>query len=186
MGKLTFITGGARSGKSTFGEKLAKEHGGAVTYIATAVPFDDGMKDRIAHHRQQRPAEWPTIEQYRDFENLGDMEAFQSAEVILLDCLTVLITNNMMDFNVDYDTISMDEFSAIEKAIQEQVMTVVDICVASDKETIIVANEVGLGLVPAYRMGNFFRDIAGRVNQMVAAKADAVYFTVSGIPMKIK
>ena len=80
----------------------------------------------------------------------------------------------------------MDEFSAIEKAIQEQVMTVVDICVASDKETIIVANEVGLGLVPAYRMGNFFRDIAGRVNQMVAAKADAVYFTVSGIPMKIK
>lgn len=186
MAALTFITGGARSGKSTFGEKLAADAGGKVTYIATAIPFDDGMKDRIAHHQERRPAEWATIERYRDFEVLADDPDFAAADVILLDCLTVLITNNMMDFDVDYDTVSMDEVAGIEAAVQKQVATALDICRDAGKETIVVANEVGLGLVPAYRMGNLFRDIAGRVNQMVAARADAVYFTVSGIPMKIK
>lgn len=179
-----FITGGARSGKSTYGEERAKAAGGKVTYIATAVPFDDGMKDRIRRHQSQRPAEWATIEQYRNFESLGENPDFVAAEVILLDCLTVLITNNMMDFKVDYDEISMETFAKIEAAIQAQVTEALNQC--AHKYTIVVANEVGLGLVPPYRMGNFFRDIAGRVNQMVAARADEVYFTVSGIPMQIK
>ena len=186
MGHLTFITGGARSGKSRYGEDRAKADGGQVTYIATAIPFDEGMKDRIAHHRASRPAEWPTIEQYRDFENLPDNPDFISADVILLDCLTVLTTNLMMDYDVDYDTVPIEKVWEIEKEILRQITVVIDVCMAADKETIIVANEVGLGLVPAYKMGSYFRDIAGRVNQMVAARADEVYFTVSGIPMRVK
>ena len=186
MGQLTFITGGARSGKSRYGEDRAKAAGGQVTYIATAIPFDEGMRDRIKHHRESRPAEWPTIEQYRDFENLSENPDFISADVILLDCLTVLTTNLMMDYDVDYDTVPIEKVWEIEKEILRQITVVLDVCKAYDKETIIVANEVGLGLVPAYKMGSYFRDIAGRVNQMVAARADEVYFTVSGIPMKIK
>lgn len=186
MGKMTFITGGARSGKSTFAEQLAKETKGIVTYIATAIPFDDGMKDRIKKHRQQRPAEWATIEKYRDFQDLKDHPDFIQADTILLDCLTVLITNQMMDFDADYDTISMAEFDDIENAIHDQIGVLLDVLEASDKEIIIVANELGLGLTPPYRLGSLFRDVAGRVNQRVAARADHVYFTVSGIPMKIK
>lgn len=186
MGKLTFITGGARSGKSQYGENLAKENGGKVTYIATAIPFDEGMRDRIKHHQQSRPAEWATIEQYRDFENLRENPAFIEADVILLDCLTVLTTNLMLDADMDFDMVPIEDVWVVEKEILRQITTVLDICKESDKEMIVVANEVGLGLVPAYKMGSYFRDIAGRVNQMVAARADAVYFTVSGIPMKIK
>ena len=186
MSNKTFITGGARSGKSTYAEQLAKTSSGKVTYIATAIPFDDGMKDRIKKHRQQRPSEWATIECYRDFESLTEHPDFLSADTILLDCLTILITNQMMDFNVDYEQISMDEFNRIESEIQKQIDTLLKILEDSDKEIIIVANELGLGLVPPYRMGRMYRDIAGRVNQKVAAWADHVYFTVSGIPMKIK
>lgn len=184
MGKLTFITGGARSGKSTFGESLAMKAEGPVVYIATAVAFDEGMKDRIKHHRERRPAEWKTIERYNNFEALPGDPGFAEAETVLLDCLTVLITNEMMDFDVDYDTVPMEKVWEIEEQIETQVMTALDAC--RDKNTIVVANEVGLGLVPAYRMGNLFRDIAGRINQHVAARADEVYFCVSGIPMKIK
>ncbi|MDD2415034.1 MAG: bifunctional adenosylcobinamide kinase/adenosylcobinamide-phosphate guanylyltransferase [Eubacteriaceae bacterium] len=184
MGHLTFITGGARSGKSTFGEELAADSRGPVAYIATAVPFDDGMKDRIRHHQARRPEDWTTIERYRDFEKLPEDPGFEAASTILLDCLTVLITNEMMDYDLDFDTIPAEKVWDIEKEIAAQVHTALDACV--DKNTIVVANEVGLGLVPAYRMGSFFRDIAGRINQKVAARADAVYFCVSGIPMKIK
>lgn len=186
MGKLTFITGGARSGKSRYGEELAKAAGGKVTYIATAIPFDEGMRDRIKHHQESRPAEWTTIEQYRDFENLTENPAFIGADVILLDCLTVLTTNLMMDAAEDYDSIPIEQVWKIEKMILAQITTVLDICRDAGKTLIVVANEVGLGLVPAYKMGSYFRDIAGRVNQMVAARADQVYFTVSGIPMQLK
>lgn len=184
MGHLTFITGGARSGKSTYGEKLAAESAGPVVYIATAVPFDDGMKDRIAHHRMRRPSDWATIERYRDFDAMAGDPAFTGARTVLLDCLTVLITNQMMDTGLDFDTVPASSVWNLEEAIAAQITTCLDLC--ADKETIVVANELGLGLVPAYRMGSFFRDIAGRINQMVAARADDVYFCVSGIPMKIK
>ena len=184
MGHLTFITGGARSGKSSFGEKLAMASGGNVVYIATAVGFDDGMKDRIKHHRERRPAEWTTIERYRDFKNLPDDPGFIDADTVLLDCLTVLITNQMMDTNIDFDTVPAEKVWDIEAEIKKDVETALDLM--GDKNVIVVANEVGLGLVPAYRMGSFFRDIAGRINQMMADRADEFYFCVSGVPMKVK
>lgn len=184
MGYLIFITGGARSGKSTYAEKLAKRSAKKVVYIATAIAFDDGMKDRIAKHQEQRPDHWGIIEQYKGFETMKDEPAFKKAEIVLFDCLTVMATNNMLDFPVDYDTCSMEQVAKIEKAIQKEVETLLEVC--QDKIMIIVSNEVGLGLVPAYKLGSYFRDIAGRMNQLVAGRADEAYLTVSGIPMKLK
>ncbi|HEY5557862.1 bifunctional adenosylcobinamide kinase/adenosylcobinamide-phosphate guanylyltransferase [Acetobacterium sp.] len=184
MGYLIFVTGGARSGKSTFAEKLAKEELTSVVYIATAIPFDDGMKDRIARHQEQRPALWETIEQYKNFETMKEDPAFKKAEIVLFDCLTVMATNNMLDFPIDYDTCSMDKVAEVEAAIKKEVETLLDVC--KDKMLILVSNEVGMGLVPAYKLGSYFRDIAGRMNQLVASRADEAYFTVSGIPMKLK
>jgi len=184
MGYLIFITGGARSGKSTYAEKLARQTSKPVVYIATAIAFDDGMKDRIARHKEQRPENWETIEQYKSFESMKEEPAFKNAEVVLFDCLTVMTTNNMLDFPVNYDTCSMDQVAEIEEAIKIEVETLLAVC--KDKTLIVVSNEVGLGLVPAYKLGSYFRDIAGRMNQLVASCADEAYFTVSGIPMKLK
>ncbi|MEF9919014.1 MAG: bifunctional adenosylcobinamide kinase/adenosylcobinamide-phosphate guanylyltransferase [Eubacterium sp.] len=186
MGSLVFVTGGARSGKSSFAEKAVKEVGVGkkIVYIATAIAFDDGMKDRIRRHRQQRPSEWKTIERYKDYKMMKTDPDFQEADVILFDCLTVMITNNMLDVDIDYDHCTMDEVAKIEDAIKLEVETLLDVC--AEKNLCIVSNELGMGLVPAYKLGNYFRDIAGRMNQLVASRADEVYFTVSGIPMKIK
>jgi len=184
MGKLTFITGGARSGKSHYAEKLAKESGEIVTYIATAIPFDEGMKARIKHHREQRPQEWETIEQYKNFSEIQNNQSFMKADVILLDCITIMVTNNMMDYDVDYDNCSMAVVEQVEAKIKKEIIELLKVC--QNKKLIIVSNELGMGLVPAYKMGNYFRDIAGRMNQYIAAQADDAYFTVSGIPIALK
>ncbi|WKY47426.1 bifunctional adenosylcobinamide kinase/adenosylcobinamide-phosphate guanylyltransferase [Eubacteriaceae bacterium ES3] len=184
MGKLIFVTGGARSGKSTFAEETAKAFNKEVAYIATAIAFDDGMKDRIKKHQAQRPSEWQTIEAYKDFEKLNNDSAFTEAQVLLFDCLTVMVTNNMLDQQVDYDNCTMETVGQIEDLIKQEVEKLLEVC--QDKTLVLVSNEVGMGLVPAYKLGSYFRDIAGRMNQLVAARADEVYFCVSGIPMKIK
>ena len=186
---ITLVTGGARSGKSRYAEKqvfVSEAAGRApVAYIATAIPFDDGMKDRIAHHQARRPARWATIEQYKDYRTLMQDPAFAEAETVLYDCLTVMITNQMMELEKDWDHISMARAGEVEDHILADVQDLLH-ALRTKKESYIVTNEVGMGLVPAYRMGNLFRDIAGRVNQMVAAEADRVVFCVSGIPMVIK
>lgn len=184
MGQLIFVTGGARSGKSTYAENLARESGQPVAYIATAIAFDDGMKDRITKHQAQRPNHWGTIEQYKNFETIAKNPIFEQAEIILFDCLTVMTTNNMLDFQVDYDSCTMEKVGEIEAAIKIEVEKLLDVC--QDKTLIVVSNEVGLGLVPAYKLGSYFRDIAGRMNQLVAGRADKAYLLVAGLPMKLK
>jgi len=184
MGHLIFVTGGARSGKSSYAENIAREAGKPVAYIATAIAFDDGMKDRIAKHQAQRPEQWGTIEQYKDFQTMTDNPIFEQAEIVLFDCLTVMTTNNMLDFPVDYDTCEMDKVAEIETAIKIEVEKLLDVC--QDKTLIVVSNEVGLGLVPAYKLGSYFRDIAGRMNQLVAGRADEAYLLVAGLPLKLK
>ena len=181
---LRFITGGARSGKSSFAEKLVRESPGTTVYIATAVPFDDGMRDRIAKHRQSRPAEWKTVERWKDFEELDGDAAFNEADNVLFDCVTVMITNQMMDSGLDFDSCTMDEVNALEIRIREDTARLLD--ALDQKNAVIVSNELGSGLVPAYRMGSLFRDIAGRINQEIAARADEVWLAVSGIPVRIK
>ncbi|SKC75779.1 bifunctional adenosylcobinamide kinase/adenosylcobinamide-phosphate guanylyltransferase [Maledivibacter halophilus] len=184
--KIILITGGARSGKSSFAEKLTAKLSENVAYIATALPFDDGMKDRIKKHRESRPNYWTTYEIYKDIYKYID-EISVKHDVILLDCITILVTNLMFEnSDLGWDDINMERASEIEEYIKEQVSLLIKKIRAVEINCVLVTNEVGLGIVPENRLSRIFRDIAGRINQFIAGNSDEVYFTVSGIPMKIK
>lgn len=184
--KLILITGGARSGKSSFAEKIVKNIGCKIAYIATAIPFDDGMKDRIKKHRETRPSDWDTFEKYVDVYKLI-REIAEKYDTILLDCITIMVTNLMLDnSNIDWDEISWDEIDNIEKGIKDQIILLIEEIRKHNINAVFVTNELGMGIVPENRLSRIFRDIAGRINQYIANKADEVYFTVSGIPLKIK
>jgi len=183
---IVYVTGGARSGKSQLAEDKVSELGQTIAYIATAIPFDDGMKDRIKKHQTSRPSAWLTIEQYKAFQTLRNLPAYQEADALIFDCITVMITNLMIDTGEDFDRLKMDEVNAIEKQITDEVKTLLKTVKEDQKHLVIVSNEVGMGLVPAYKMGSYFRDFQGRINQLLAKEADEVYFAVSGLPMKLK
>jgi adenosylcobinamide kinase/adenosylcobinamide-phosphate guanylyltransferase len=183
---VVLITGGARSGKSAFAEKLARESGLAVGYIATAAASDEDMRARIARHRAQRPAEWATFEMYRGFESLESDARFDACGLFLLDCLTTLATNHMMDSGLDFDTCDMAEVDKLEASIAAEVDALLNMMERRGKRLVVVTNEVGMGLVPAYRMGNLFRDIAGRLNAHVARRADEMWCMISGLPLRLK
>ncbi len=186
MSQIIYVTGGARSGKSRFAEEKVQTFGDNIVYIATAVPFDDGMKDRIKKHKESRPSSWNTVEAYEAFDLKLKEEVFKNCDGIIFDCVTVMVTNLMMAPNVDFETVDMQFVNELERGIQEEVDKLLKAVRTYDLNLVIVSNEVGMGLVPFYKMGNFFRDIAGRVNQRIASEADEVYFAVSGIPIKIK
>lgn len=184
MGQLTMITGGARSGKSTYAEILAKESNKKIAYVATSIPFDEGMKHRIQKHREQRPKDWYTIEEYREFHKVKELEEYQKSEFLLVDCITVMITNLMFYSGIDFDICTMEDVDMVENQIFNDVKQLISL--AEEKDMIVVTNELGMGLVPAFKFGNYFRDIAGRMNQYIASQSHNVYFVVSGIPMKLK
>ncbi|RKD22498.1 adenosylcobinamide kinase /adenosylcobinamide-phosphate guanylyltransferase [Caminicella sporogenes DSM 14501] len=184
--KIILITGGARSGKSSFAEKYVSEIGKKIAYIATAIPFDDGMKNRIKRHRESRPSEWTTFEMYRDIYKHIQKIA-KKHDTVLLDCMTIMITNLMFDnSNIDWDKVDWEEVDDIENDIKEQIVLLIDEVKKAEINMVIVTNELGMGIVPESRLSRIFRDIAGRMNQLIAGKADEVYFIVSGIPVKIK
>ncbi len=179
------MTGGARSGKSRFAEKKASDFGDRVLYIATAVAFDEEMKERIRRHRQQRPSDWETLEAYRDFEtSLPGLLAGRDA--VLLDCVTVMVSNILLQKAMDWEGISVEEINAVEKEVDSQVRSLLSIIKNAEIPFVLVTNELGMGVVPPYALGRAFRDIAGRVNQILAGEAEEVYLCVSGIPVKIK
>jgi adenosylcobinamide kinase/adenosylcobinamide-phosphate guanylyltransferase len=183
---LTFIIGGARSGKSSFAEMKANEYGKDVLYIASAVVTDEAMADRVKKHRDQRPKSWKTIEMYSDFKELSNHIEFNESEVVILDCITTLIGNFMHDSKIDFEKCCMDDVNRLEKKITEEVLCLVETCNKANKKLIIVSNEVGMGVVPSYYMGNYFRDISGRVNNRLGKECEFMYFIFSGIPIKLK
>lgn len=187
MGKLIYFTGGARSGKSNqaegyiFARKYTKK-----IYIATAIAFDDEMKLRVKKHQEQRGENWITIEGYKNLIEKIEPHKEKGA-VILLDCLTNLVSNLMiMEKEYDWDKLTNDEFLALEKSITDEVVSLLDYLKTLDMDTVIVSNELGMGLVPAYPLGRYFRDICGRINQIAAQYSKEAYFIASGIPMKLK
>lgn len=185
MGRLILITGGARSGKSGLAEEIAKKRGNNVLYIATAVGFDEEMKERIRRHRLERPASWYTVEAYRDFG--GILPALiEGRDAVLLDCVTNMVSNIMLEKAMDWDNLSPDEINEVEKEIEGQLESLLSIVRESEAPFIFVTNELGMGVVPASALGRAVRDIAGRANQKLARAADEVHFCVSGIPMRIK
>ncbi|AIS51523.1 bifunctional adenosylcobalamin biosynthesis protein CobU [Thermoanaerobacter kivui] len=182
--KLIMVTGGARSGKSEFAEELAlKEGGDNVLYIATSIPFDEEMKERIKRHKERRPPSWETKEAYK---NLYEVISKSSAKVVLIDCLTVMITNFLMEVDLMWEKANIEEIDKIESQIAAEVEKILKAKKVFKGDIILVTNEVGMGLVPEYKLGRIFRDIAGRMNKKVAEAADEVYLMVSGIPLKIK
>ena len=179
------VTGGARSGKSSFAEEKAKGLGTNILYIATAIAFDDEMKERIRRHRLQRPSSWETLEAFRDFGTVLP-ERLKGRDAVLLDCMTVMVSNIMLQKAMDWESLPTDEINKVEAEVSEQVEALLSIIKGADIPFILVTNELGMGVVPASALGRAARDIAGRANQQVARAADEVYFCVSGIPVKIK
>ena len=188
VGKMsvTFVIGGSRSGKSTFAELKAKEYSDKVLYIATAVITDQSMADRVKKHRQQRPASWQTLEMYSAFRNLINKNEFNNSQVILLDCITTMIGNFMVDSKLDFDNCRVEEVNLLEKKIANEVKELIDLSNQYNKKLIIVSNETGMGVVPPYYMGNYFRDISGRINNKIGQVSDYMYFIFSGMPIKLK
>ncbi len=185
MGRIILVTGGARSGKSRYAEQLAANSGGSIAYIATARAFDAEMADRIAQHRRQRPESWQTFEAPTCPSAILATEGAQYATV-LLDCLTVMITNRILTHAVDWDQPPIAQLHAVEADVMAEIEALVDATGRSGIQLIAVTNEVGYGIVPLSPLARFFRDCAGRVNQRMAAAAEAVFLVVSGIPVQIK
>jgi len=186
MGTIHLIIGGARSGKSTYAEKCANEASEKVLYLATAIVTDSDMAARIQRHRESRPQTWETIERFKGFEMLEVDHRFIEADVILLDCLTIMMTNLMFDEPIDYDLTTQEVVNTVEQKIWQEIEVLLEVVKANEKQLILVSNEVGMGLVPPYKLGNYFRDISGRMNQRVAAIADEVTFVAVGLPLKLK
>jgi adenosylcobinamide kinase/adenosylcobinamide-phosphate guanylyltransferase len=172
---LTFLIGGARSGKSTAAEALCL-HSPRVAYIATARRSDDEMRERIARHRHDRPAHWTTFEEPLAIVSLLQ-KLRQEYDVLLLDCLTVWLSNSLYHLR-------RHSPNEIENRVLEQLQEIT--ATAAGTHLIIVSNEVGAGIVPTTKVGRIFRDLQGLANQRVAAVADRVLMTVAGIPIQIK
>jgi adenosylcobinamide kinase/adenosylcobinamide-phosphate guanylyltransferase len=177
------VTGGARSGKSTFAEKLAAQlNDKQGIYIATAQIYDEEMRERILlhqEHRLQSGFNWITIEEpYEICKQLKKVsESDGDAPIVLVDCLTLWLSNWLLRYEHDPDkseklTTKIDELLEAASSCKGQVL--------------IVTNEVGSGIVPEYPLGRSFRDLAGKMNQRLAALCDQVFLVTAGIPVELK
>jgi len=166
--QLTFVLGGARSGKSAHAESLATASPAPWTYVATGQAFDTEMEERIAHHRDRRGEGWRTVEAPL---NLADaLQAVPEGRPVLLDCLTLWLTNHML----------------AESDLHAQTAQLLAVLAQPRGPWFVVSNEVGLGIVPENALARRFRDEAGRLNQQVAAIAGSVLFMAAGLPIKVK
>ena len=172
MGKITFIIGGARSGKSSFAAGLAGSIGRKVAFIATCQPLDSEMKKRIDQHRKNRPKHWQTFVAWTDLAPVLKKIAGRF-DCVLIDCLTLFVSNLLLS-------------GRSEKAAVTQIKQALTTLKMQKAQAIIVSNEVGLGIVPENKLARDFRDTAGRINQIVAQSADNVVFMTAGLPLKLK
>jgi len=170
--KLIFITGGCRSGKSQFALDFANRHFHKKLYLATCEALDEEMITRIEHHKKRRGSDWQTVE-----EPIKMTEAIRQRqsdmEVILLDCITLWLSNLLMRQESDHE-------------IMNEVSRLIETVTQGQTSFILVSNEVGMGIVPVEPLGRRFRDLSGIVNQKIAEVAQTVIFMVSGIPIFLK
>jgi adenosylcobinamide kinase/adenosylcobinamide-phosphate guanylyltransferase len=181
---LTLILGGARSGKSDYAERLASTMGERVVYVATAEALDDEMRARVANHQARRPREWITLEAPL---NVGaELERFAQVnelDVILLDCLTLLVSNAVISSSTDGLEPSGQTAWA---SVRAEVEALLAIHQQLGVNMLIVSNEVGLGVVPAFGLGRVYRDCLGWANQAIARIAGQVVLMVAGLPVDLR
>lgn len=177
---LTFVLGGARSGKSAFAERLAAQSGLPVTYIATAARSDEPeMRARIAYHRESRPVHWATLEVGRDLA-AALREVARDGHCVLVDCLPLWLAGWLCPPD------DHPEGSADDSQWQDVVDTLAATLVSLPGKTVVVSNEIGLGVIPMGSITRRYVDELGRLNQRVAALAPQVRFVVAGLPMAVK
>ena len=194
MAKIVLVTGGARSGKSAFAEEQLADRE-RVCYIATGLPREEDpeWQERIRLHQERRPASWTTQEQYA---GLADWLREQSHPVYLLDCATLLTSNRLFDLIAQHypdklelteeHFLSRQEQSFLLQLLEEEWQELLSTIRQTDAECWIVTDEVGLGIVPETRLGRFFRDVQGKINQLIAKEASEAYLVICGLAQQLK
>ncbi len=168
--RLSLVLGGVRAGKSSYAQQLAQA-GERVLFAATAEALDDDMSRRIRAHQDARPSEWDTLEEPLDI--VGSLAArLRRYDTVLLDCLTLWVSNLML--------------AETATDIPAETRRLLDLYQDGDASWIVVSNEVGLGIIAPTRLGRVYAEELGRVNQIVAAAADEVYFMAAGLPLSLK
>ena len=168
---LTVITGGARSGKSTLAQRIGESWRGEVCFVATATAGDDDMAERIARHRSERPDSWITIES--PIEVVSDVRTVSSGSLMIIDCLTMWVSNLVLQgFQIDKVEVAA---SNLGQFINQR-----------ESPTVVVTNEVGLGIVPDNDLARRYRDTLGRVNQLISQEAQLTLFASMGQVIKLK
>jgi adenosylcobinamide kinase/adenosylcobinamide-phosphate guanylyltransferase len=177
---MTFIVGGARSGKSEFAAQLADASGRAVLFVATMRELDDEIRARVAAHRTARPAHWRTIETpVSVIEALRD--GGRDGEFVIIDCVTAWISNLLLDALPDAEGATVGQVDAAMLDVRRTVSDLIAWARAFPGEVAVVSNEVGSGVVPAYALGRIFRDATGAANKALAAEADRALLGTSGL-----
>ncbi len=192
-GKIYFLLGGARSGKSEYAEQFANSLSKKVAYLATAVITDEEMEKRVLQHRKRRPSSWHTFEIESEIIDLLLMSGMvdkinaSGCEVLLIDCITNLLFRLAYKYNIEnLELIDNKLEKIIENEIASFFNNFLKLLKSARFDSIVVSNEVGLGIVPSYPFGRIFRDLMGVINKKIAASADEVYFFVAGLKQKLK
>ena len=173
MSKVTFILGGCRSGKSRYALQLAEASPGTKkVYVATCIPQDQEMEQRVARHRKDRGSEWETLESPLELAQTLK-EWSRNDHVLLVDCLTMWVSNLLMQ-------------NADPEQLRGHAQVLAGQLGSGAGQVILVSNEVGAGVVPDNALARTFRDAVGELNQIVASVAQTVFWTAAGIPMRIK
>lgn len=188
---ITLITGGAKSGKSDFAELLIKSK--KVSYIATNASqyFDIEMQQRVKKHRIKRNAEWHTEERFKNIAEYLKQEQF-TFDAFLIDCATMLTTNLLFEFLddiysvYDFEQLSIKQLDILEMKLRSEWNQILIHATNINIPVIIVTNEVGLSIVPEKKLGRWFQEIFGKINQEIARNSEHVYFVTCGISQKLK
>lgn len=181
----TLVFGGARSGKSAYAEQLARDSGKEVLYLATAQAGDGEMATRIAHHRTQRPGDWPTVEEPL---RLGTalLAHARPDRLLLVDCLTLWLSNLMFSSGETYPDVGDITLPELFHRERAQLLSALAELQGSGCDIVLVSNEVGMGIVPYGAISRSFTDEAGRLNQAVAAACQRAVFVAAGLPLVLK